>query len=50
MRVEILGSGAAATIPMDCLSYGDLERLGETLRAGGRPVTFAYDGMIVDVP
>lgn len=35
---------------MDCLSYDDLERLGETLSAAGRPVTFAYDGMIVEAP
>ncbi len=34
---------------MDCLSFDDLERLGERLRGEGRPVTFAYDGMTVDV-
>lgn len=35
---------------MDELSHDDLERLGSRLRAEGRPVTFAYDGMTVDVP
>jgi len=34
---------------LDELSYDDLERLGSRLRAEGRPVTFAHDGLIVDV-
>lgn len=33
---------------MDGLSYDDLEQLGERLRDEGRPVEFAYDGMIVE--
>jgi len=35
---------------MNGLSHDDLERLGDTLRAGGSPVRFAHDGMVVDVP
>ncbi len=34
---------------MDGLSHDDLQRLGSRLRDEGRPVTFAYDGMTVDV-
>jgi phosphoribosyl 1,2-cyclic phosphate phosphodiesterase len=34
---------------MDGLSYGDLLRLEHRLRDDGLPVTFAYDGMTVDV-
>jgi phosphoribosyl 1,2-cyclic phosphate phosphodiesterase len=34
---------------IDGLGYDDLVRLEGTLRAGGRPVTFAYDGLAVDV-
>jgi phosphoribosyl 1,2-cyclic phosphate phosphodiesterase len=34
---------------MDGLGYDDLLRLQESLRAAGRPVTFAYDGLTVEV-
>ena len=34
---------------IDGLSYDDLLRLEERLRAEGRPVTFAWDGLVVDV-
>jgi phosphoribosyl 1,2-cyclic phosphate phosphodiesterase len=34
---------------MDGLGYDDLLRLQEQLRAAGRPVTFAYDGLAVEV-
>lgn len=34
---------------MDCLSYDDLEMLAARLREEGRPVTFAYDGIMVEV-
>jgi phosphoribosyl 1,2-cyclic phosphate phosphodiesterase len=31
------------------LSHDDLQELGARLRAAGRPVTFAWDGLVVDV-
>jgi phosphoribosyl 1,2-cyclic phosphate phosphodiesterase len=34
---------------IDSLSYDDLLRLEDRLRADGRDVTFAYDGMTIDV-
>lgn len=34
---------------MDGLTYDDLERLADRLRAEGRPISFAFDGMTVDV-
>jgi phosphoribosyl 1,2-cyclic phosphate phosphodiesterase len=34
---------------MDGVSHDDLERLGGRLRDEGRPITFAHDGMTVDV-
>ncbi|MGL6278495.1 MAG: MBL fold metallo-hydrolase, partial [Gaiella sp.] len=34
---------------IDGLSYDDLLRLEERLRAEGRPVTFAWDGLVVEV-
>ena len=34
---------------MDCISYGELLQVEERLRREGRNVTFAWDGMTVDV-
>ena len=34
---------------MDTISYDDLERLGERMRAESSPITFAYDGLVIDV-
>jgi len=34
---------------MDCISYGELLQVEERLRGEGRNVTFAWDGMTVDV-
>lgn len=34
---------------MDGLTYDDLGRLADRLRAEGRPISFAFDGMTVDV-
>ena len=34
---------------MDCISYGELLQVEERLRSEGRNVTFAWDGMTIDV-
>ncbi|MCY7303814.1 MAG: hypothetical protein LH654_12440 [Thermoleophilia bacterium] len=34
---------------MDCISYGELVQVEERLRSEGRNVTFAWDGLTVDV-
>ena len=34
---------------MDGLTYDDLCELEGRVRADGRPIAFAYDGMILDV-
>ena len=34
---------------MDCISYGELSLVEERLRSEGRNVTFAWDGMAIDV-
>jgi phosphoribosyl 1,2-cyclic phosphate phosphodiesterase len=50
--VDALGAGNVVLShveEMDSLSYDDLELLAGRLRAEGRPVTFAYDGIMIEV-
>ena len=34
---------------MDCISYDDLTRVEQRLRAEGNDIRFAWDGMTIDV-
>ena len=50
----VAGLGAGRVVlshveEMDCISYDDLTRVEQRLRAEGNDIRFAWDGMTIDV-